>query len=401
MPAPDPRRSRGVLALAVGWLLLGAVPTVAQETQQLEVVERTLATDRARLEQLERQQSAIGDEIAAMQAELVAQAARAQTLEAKLSALDQQLVELTNEETAKSVELAMRRQQLDASLAALGWLAMQPPATLLLGEGDTADRVRGATLVTIAVPALQDRARRLKQDLASLDGLRREIALRRDELTSETEALATANARIASLIEERGALETATAEERARQAKRVAALAAEAHDLRDLLKKLAAMTPPLKQEAEPNQPVETASAALPAGVMRDFPERPGGVTPPAQGSLLVRYGDRPSEGAESRGITVATRAGAQVVAPFDGRVVFQGPFRGYGPILIIEHGGGYHTLLAGLGRIDAEVGQWLKQGEPVGQMGPGTGDASPKLYVELRRGGQPIDPAPWLGFSDN
>ena len=106
----------------------------------------------------------------------------------------------------------------------------------------------------------------------------------------------------------------------------MAALAAEAHDLRDLLKKLAAMTPPLKQAAEPNQPVETASAALPAGVMRDFPERPGGVTPPAQGSLLVRYGDRPSEGAESRGITVATRAGAQVVAPFDGQVVFQVPF---------------------------------------------------------------------------
>lgn len=401
MPAPDPRRRGGALALAVGLLVAGADPSIGQESQQLKEVERALATDRARLEQLEQQQTAIGDEIARLQSELVAQAARAQALESRLSELDQQLFELTNEETAKSVELAMRRRQLDASLAALGWLAMQPPATLLLGEGDTADRVRGATLVTIAVPALQERARGLKRDLAALDGLRREIALRREELTTETAALAEANAKIAALIEERGRLEASTAEERARQAKRVAELAAEARDLRDLLKKLAAMTPPVKQEAEPTAPVETAAAAPPAGVMRDFPERPGAVTPPAQGSLLVRYGDRPSEGAESRGITVATRSGAQVVAPYDGQVVFQGPFRGYGPILIIEHGGGYHSLLAGLGRIDAEVGQWLKQGEPVGQMGPGTGDASPNLYVELRRDGQPIDPAPWLGFSNN
>jgi septal ring factor EnvC (AmiA/AmiB activator) len=400
VPAPERARRRRAFGLAAGVLLAGVAAAAAQEAQQLDELERTLAADRARLEQLERQQSAIGDEIATLQSELVEQAARAQSLEAKLTGLDGQLAELTNDETAKSVELAMRRQQLDASLAALGWLAMQPPATLLLGEGDTSDRVRGATLVTMAVPALQARALDLKRDLAALDALRQEIALRRVELTEETEALGVANARIAALIEERGALEAATAKERAAQAERVAALAAEARDLRDLLKKLAAMTPPPEPESEPGDAVQTA-AAVPAGVMRDFPDAPGGVTPPAQGALLVRYGERPGEEPESRGVTLATRPAAQVVAPFDGQVVFQGPFRGYGPILIIEHGGGYHSLLAGLGRIDATVGQWLKQGEPVGQMSPETGDASPKLYIELRRGGQPVDPAPWLGLTDN
>jgi septal ring factor EnvC (AmiA/AmiB activator) len=253
----------------------------------------------------------------------------------------------------------------------------------------------------MAVPALQARALDLKRDLAALDALRQEIALRRAELTEETEALGVANARIAALIEERGALEAATAKERAAQAERVAALAAEARDLRDLLKKLAAMAPPPKPESEPGDGVQTAAAAPPAGLMRDFPDAPGEITPPAQGALLVRYGERPGEGPESRGITLATRPSAQVVAPFDGQVVFQGPFRGYGPILIIEHGGGYHSLLAGLGRIDATVGQWLKQGEPVGQMSPDAGGASPKLYVELRRSGQPVDPAPWLGLTDN
>ncbi len=95
---------------------------------------------------------------------------------------------------------------------------------------------------------------------------------------------------------------------------------------------------------------------------------------PAVGKLKRRYGENDEYGAASKGIVIETRPGGQVVAPFDGRIEFAGPFRGYGQILIIEHGDGYHSLLAGLERIDGEVGQWLVAGEPVGIMpseGPG------------------------------
>ncbi|MGY8959212.1 MAG: murein hydrolase activator EnvC family protein, partial [Alphaproteobacteria bacterium] len=84
-----------------------------------------------------------------------------------------------------------------------------------------------------------------------------------------------------------------------------------------------------------------------------------------------------------------------VIAPFDGKVVFSGPFRNYGQILIIEHRGGYHTVLAGLSRIDATVGQWLLAGEPVGVLAARS-QGKPTLYVELRHNGQPINPAPWI-----
>src|SRR3546814_20553792 len=110
-----------------------------------------------------------------------------------------------------------------------------------------------------------------------------------------------------------------------------------------------------------------------------------------------------------RGIRIETRSGAQVVAPADGKVMFAGPFRGYGQLLIIAHGGGYHSLLAGFGRIDRSVGQWVLAGEPVGQMsatqaGPvqagqakagasGTGE-KPVLYLELRRKGEQNGRAP-------
>jgi septal ring factor EnvC (AmiA/AmiB activator) len=130
---------------------------------------------------------------------------------------------------------------------------------------------------------------------------------------------------------------------------------------------------------------------------------------PVAGSLATRYGEAAGSAEDpssrAKGITITTRGGAQVVAPFDGVVAFAGPFRGYGQLLIIEHSEGYHTLLAGMGHIDAVVGARVLAGEPVGVMenapeksGETAGEraGSPSLYVELRRDGQPINPLPWL-----
>jgi len=150
---------------------------------------------------------------------------------------------------------------------------------------------------------------------------------------------------------------------------------------------------------------ETQMASLPPSgqtgneepVTRSFAKARGTMPFPVAGNLTGRYGgagQTPGEpGLLAKGITITARAGAQVVAPFDGIVAFSGPFRGYGQLLIIEHSEGYHTLLAGMGHIDATAGQRVLAGEPIGVMD----DASaPALYVELRRDGQPINPLPWL-----
>ena len=127
---------------------------------------------------------------------------------------------------------------------------------------------------------------------------------------------------------------------------------------------------------------------------RPFSKAEGDMPFPARGRVVVRFGQSDEQKQLSKGISIETRADAQVIAPFNGQVVFAGPFRGYGLLLIIEHGEGYHTLLAGMARIDAAVGQHLATGEPVGVMGQGEG--KPLLYVELRHNGQPVNPLPWL-----
>ena len=120
---------------------------------------------------------------------------------------------------------------------------------------------------------------------------------------------------------------------------------------------------------------------------------------PVVGDLKATFGRQATSGLTHKGVTIKAVSEAQVIAPYEGRVAFAGLFRGYGRLLIIEHGAGYHTLLAGMGRIDVIVGQWLLGGEPVGIMDrveKNYKDEKPLLYIELRRGGEPINPLPWL-----
>lgn len=161
-------------------------------------------------------------------------------------------------------------------------------------------------------------------------------------------------------------------------------------------------------------PAETQTAALapptasvpldkPTNV-RAFPGSPdeASLIMPARGRLTGLFGEIQKEGEEglSQGISIRTRALAQIVAPYDGRIAYAGQFRRYGQILIIEHGGRYHTLLAGLTQVYAVEGQWILAGEPVGTMGSDE-ETAPVLYLELRQGGHPINPLPWLATTEN
>ncbi|MBT5458469.1 MAG: peptidoglycan DD-metalloendopeptidase family protein [Rhodospirillaceae bacterium] len=116
---------------------------------------------------------------------------------------------------------------------------------------------------------------------------------------------------------------------------------------------------------------------------------------PVLGRVFRRFGEPSKTGKNTRGISIRTRPGSTVVAPRNGRIVFAGPFRGLGNLLIIEYQAKYHLLLAGLARIDTDVGETVLAGEPVGMMTASQG-AKSDLYVELRRNGQPINPLPWL-----
>lgn len=422
-------RLTGVLLLAGAF----ALPAMAQE-DRLKAIERQLQQDQAQAEKLHRRAEAIEAEIQVLRAASIEAARRAQDYETRLFTLEAKLGELERREADKVAGLKARRTQLRGTLAALQRIALQPTDALIVAPGSPVDTVRSAMLLRVAIPEIERRARRLRDDLDALAELRQRIALQRDDLTATNQSLDTERQRITNLIGRKLAARVATTAEQKTAQARAARLAAQAKDLRDLMARIErdaenraeaearqraeaeaqereereAREQVARVEAEPETPAPRAVAPPPPppktaellalakpGNIRPFPDPGPNLVLPARGRLVLRYGQSNSGNGESKGITIRGRRGAQVVAPFDGQVVYAGPFRRYGQILIIEHGGRYHTLLAGLDRIDAVVGQWLLAGEPVGVLGSPQ-DGHPELYLELRRAGQPINPLPWL-----
>lgn len=375
----------------------------------MQDVERKLEQNRAREAALEQEAKTLQDDVGKLRDELIRAARAAQEHEALLSRLDQRLDELRAEAEDRTAALHRREGQMHGTIAALQRLARNPPQTLLVANGEPIMAVRGAMLLKAAIPAIQTRARTLRQEIDGLERVRAEIGGEMDRFAQANAGLARERKRLETLLAAKSAMQSKTDAQRTQTAKQVAALTQKAATLRELFERLeqaAPAPPPVRPEVAPparpgaGQPTERPARAAPEpppqGV-RSFPAE-GVVTLPVQGRMIERYGQATSFGATAKGLSFATRSAAQVVAPYDGHVMFAGPFRGYGQILIIEHRGGYHTLLAGLQRVDGQVGQWVLAGEPVGVMGS---EGTPTLYVELRRNGQPINPLPWFASDTN
>jgi septal ring factor EnvC (AmiA/AmiB activator) len=417
MSARRPRRRIAAAAATTILLTLAGAGARGEEPDaaRLEEVERSLEQDSGRAASLERESVALAGEVSRLQRDLVAAAKAAQDREEEMSELEATLATLEEAAAERGTELARRRGQLTSIVAALQRLALQPPEAMLLGPATPLDTVRGATLLRVALPAVEGRARSLRAELDSLRELREQIDTRQRALADAAAALAGERERLGGLLEEKTRLRAATESEREAVEQRLAALSREAADLKDLIARIALASPPVpavkpplpdgpEAEAAPEAPPGAEPAALrpldrPPEI-RQFPAAKASLVLPVRGRITGRYGDVGDGGQAAKGVLITTRPQAQIVAPFDGQVMFRGPFRGYGEILILEHAGGYHTLLAGLGRTDAIVGQWLLAGEPVGVMGA-RGGGNPELYLELRRDGQPINPLPWLDISDS
>ena len=415
MPRPELRLTFPVLLLA-GLLFLPQAFAQDSPQKKLQDVEKQLEQSRQKQQELAKQADALASELQTLRDSEVKAAAAAQAHEAVLDELDARLALLGADEKRKARELEQRRADEARLLMALALLARDPPEALAFSPDTPVNSVRGGILMGRALPPLEQRARDLGSQISSLRALRAEISSTEERARAERAGLARERNQISGLIAQKQALLAQTRQGAAESGKRQAALAAKASDLKDLIARLedertardaqAARTASRPQAGE--TPAQNLAMNAPPPVTPD-PTRPRDIRPisqamghmavPASGALVVHFGDVMQAGAApSKGLTFETRSGAQVVAPFDGKVLFAGPFKGYGQILIIGHGDRYHSLLAGLDRVDASVGQWLVAGEPVGVMSQGS--QKPRLYLELRHDGQPINPLPWLAIRD-
>jgi len=379
-------------AVAVGIGLIAGAALQPRAADRLKEVQEAIQDEQDRMKYLGLQAEQLAAEITRLQEELVTAAKDVQDREEELVKLEKRLAALESLEQEKTAALTAHRGEMTTLLGALQRLSVEPRETLILGWRSPMDTVITAQLLGFAVPPIEAKARRLRQELDDIAQLRAQALRQRQDMAAATLKLKTAREALAELVALKAGLRQTTDAERAAAAARVRALTAQADDLRELLAALPPVTTP-----QPND-----SAGLTATLrleqpkdLKIFPTKQAGLTPPVRGTLVIRFGEPGPDGSISRGVVFETPPEAQIVAPHDGQIVFRGPFRGYGEILIMEHRGGYHTLLAGLGRVDVVVGQWLLTGEPVG-ITESPQDGKARLYIELRRNGRPIDPWPWL-----
>lgn len=379
--------------------------------KQLKSIEKELEKGRLEHEELARRQQALSGEMEKLRTELVGAARAAQQQEDTLTLLEAELGQLRAKDAAMTRALEQSRGQMGRVLMALERIAWRPTEALIAQPAQPADTVRSAILLRAAVPQIEREAKDIRSELETLAKVRADIARQRERRSTALASLEEDQKRLDQLMKRKAEMIAHTSEERDQAEKRLARLASEAADLKELIQRLEeerrARAEAAAREREARsagklaakkgvKPSSESHAALPHydGPSKPFSQAKGQVPLPARGEIVTRFGESDELGAPSKGIRIETRAGAQVVAPYDGQIVYAAPFRSYGRLLIIEHGEGYLTLIGGLGRIDGQVGQTVVAGEPVGIMGEG--QARTVLYVELRRNGQPVNPSPWL-----
>jgi septal ring factor EnvC (AmiA/AmiB activator) len=387
-------------------------PAKPNPNAQLKDVEKEIERQRAQDKALADREAGLQKEIDQLRGQLVDAAAAARVHEQSVADHRQALAKLEADEKAKVEALSGRRRQLSELLMALTRHAQQPPEALLASPSSPEDTIRAALLLASAVPELEAEAASLRADIDELDKVRKAEAATREGLEKESADLVRDRTRLEGLVAQRSTLQRQTQAERQKAQAEADRLANTAKDIKDLMERLeaeraqrvaAAAAAAAARKAAP--PAATPPKSSPApSVTTELAALPRPIAP-VTGRLLSPFGSRDNIGGANRGVTLEVPSGSPVLAPFVGRVVYAGPFRDYGQLLIIEHGEGYHLLLAGLGRIDSALGESVLAGEPIGIVGNpanaatvGDGKTS-RLYLELRHNGRPIDPMPWLGAS--
>lgn len=402
---------RAVAAFAIATLFTGGALALAQsdvfdpqaiaarEREQLRGAKQQSAEAMARSTRLEAQAAAAGNEADRLKKRSAALAARIQSAEADISAGEARVALVSRRLAVRRARLAEQQQPLLELAAALQQLSRQPPVSVLAQPGSLTDMVHARAVIDAAMPVIEQRTAGVRRELTLLDATRRQQALALRALSSSKAQLAYRRDALTRL-ENEGRLRSRELMSSAQlEADRALGLGEKARDIVDLMDALeadGAVRAELVQLAGPlprprNTQGNIASTATPAAAEAELTQ--GAYRLPVVGRIVAGLGEVNASGVRSRGVTIAARPGGQVVAPAPGRVGFAGDYRGYGKIVIIDHGGGWVSLLTGMIALSVGVGDTVDAGAPIGRAG--SGDS--RITVELRRGGRPVDIVAMIG----
>jgi len=396
------------LILAVLLPLVAAAVTLAQPAlvyEQPGDVQQALADAqsqgeeaRKRAESLEAEAASATEAADRTAREAAGAAARIQEAEAAILADQARIGLVEQQRAALRARLAEKRRPLVRLTASLQRMARRPPVLSMLRPGSLRDAMYLRAILASMLPEVDRRTASLRAEIARSKALQEQARLALVQLQAGEAEWRQRRANLAALETRQRLALRAVSGVADREAERALALAERTRDLDGLAEdlgkagalrtELAALPGPVLRPDQPLAaqvgPEVASTASVQAG--------PPSYALPATGRLVAGFGDSPQGLPKSRGIALAVRQGAQAVAPASGRVAFAGPYRGYGSIVIIDHDGGWTSLITGLAQLDARVGDRLLRGSPLGITGAGR----PVITLELRRDGVPVNPLEYI-----
>jgi septal ring factor EnvC (AmiA/AmiB activator) len=393
---------------------------IKQREQELEAAREQQRKATELQQKLKADIATIGQDRSKLNQQLIDIAAQVRGVETRIGDAEARLRPLDSREQQIRSSLDSRRSEIVEVLAALQRAGRRTPPALLVRPEDALQSLRTAMLLGSVVPELRGRAEKLAADLGELVALRKNIATERDALALDRDKLKDDQIRLAALVDERQRKQSTIEKDMETEGARAITLSRQVDSLQGLIAKMeqdlksaakAAATASLQgAPAAPNGKPNVGALKDPARLSPAiaFASAKGLLAFPVNGTRIRDFGGSDGAGGVQKGISLAARAGAQVTTPCDGWVVYAGPFRSYGQLLILNAGGGYHVLIAGMERISVNIGQFVLTGEPVATMGStsqvasilATSASQPVLYVEFRKDGTPIDPGPWWAANE-
>jgi murein hydrolase activator len=389
-----------------------------QHDQELDAArgkERESAESQAKLR---REIDALGDDWRALHQKLVDTATRVRDVEASVEAARARLKPLDDQETSIRSSLDERRAAIVEILAVLQRVGRQPPPALIVQPEDALQAVRTAITLGGLLPDMRAQADALTGDLTDLMRVRNDIVGENEHLSRDLDLLGREQLRLQVLIDERQKRQAQTEQALDAERARAADLARQVDGLKDLIARLESnLDPSVRTARAEARSIEEDATRPDLAALKDpgrlapavaFAATRGRLRWPVNGVKIREFGASDGLGGTQKGLSIATHQGAQITSPCDGWVVYAGSFRSYGQLLILNAGGGYHVLLAGMDRVSVDLGQFVLTGEPVAVMGSGsqvsaavaTKSKQPVLYVEFRKDGTPIDPSPWWATNE-
>lgn len=361
-------------------------PIPKKKAQALSNIKKKLESETKQKSVLQKEIGNVDRDLKKTKKTLVVLAEQVHHAEESLRSLEQRISNLTDKQKTLTEQLEADKGSMAKLILALTRIRRSPPEAMLARSETPYKTAQSAMLMADILPSINKHAQTLKSNLSTLSIVSNELVHEQEDLIEQTDSFKIRQGELTKLLNKRNKLYTKINSDLKTRELSIASISLQAKDLEELVEKIKTQQ---RKEDQKRKKKNTEVEAKHKKVISSI----GKARLPITGAILTAFNETDNLGAKSKGITFIGRPNGLVIAPMNGQIQFTGAFKRYGNIVIIEHAGGHHSLLAGLDKISSQVGDQIKSGEPIGTLPNSALIPRPKLYYELRLNGKPINPS--------